>query len=133
MEAAGFALHVQRIRSYEKFTSEGMNYFYGDLFELMEKTFPSEFGGAVGDYQLVEEEDHNGQTRLSLRVHPDIPNLDEARLLRRLHDELGKDHWAKQFQMRVWRDAGTLRIRRETPHSSLRGKILPLHIDRGQR
>jgi len=133
MEAAGFALHVQRIRSYEKFTSEGMNYFYGDLFELMEKTFPSEFGGAVGDYQLVEEEDHNGQTRLSLRVHPDIPNLDEARLLRRLHDELGKDHWAKQFQMRVWRDAGTLRILRETPHSSLRGKILPLHIDRGQR
>ncbi|HEY1373000.1 MAG TPA: hypothetical protein VGH50_11065 [Candidatus Binatia bacterium] len=133
MEAAGFALHVHRIRSYEKFTSEGMNYFYGDLFELMEKTFPAEFGGAVGDYQLVEEEDRNGQTRLSLRVQPDIPNLDEARLLRRLHEELGKEHWANQFQMRVWREAGTLRIRREAPHMSLRGKILPLHIDRGQR
>jgi hypothetical protein len=110
-----------------------MNYFYGDLFELMEKTFPAEFGGAVGDYQLVEEEDRNGQTRLSLRVQPDIPNLDEARLLRRLHEELGKEHWANQFQMRVWREAGTLRIRREAPHMSLRGKILPLHIDRGQR
>ena len=130
LEEAGFALHLHRIRSYEKFTSEGMNYFYGDLFELMEKIFPSEFGGAIGDYQLVEEEDGNGQTRLTLRVHPDVPSLDEERLLRRLEQELGKEHWINQFQTRVWQEAGTLRIKREIPHSSLRGKILPLHIDR---
>jgi hypothetical protein len=121
---------VHRIRSYEKFTSEGMNYFYGDLFELMEKDFPAEFGGTIGDYQLVEEEDGNGQTRLTLRVDPGVPNLNEERLLRRLEEELSKGRWGNRFQTGIWRDAGTLRIKREAPHASLRGKILPLHIDR---
>jgi hypothetical protein len=130
MGEAGFSLHLHRIRSYEKFTSEGMNYFYGDLFGLMEKNFPVEFGGAIGDYQLVEEEDGNGQTRLTLRVDPGVPNLDEKRLLRRLEEELSNGRWANQLQTRVWRDAGTLRIKREAPHASLRGKILPLHIER---
>ena len=71
LEKVGLSLHLHQIRSFEKFTSEGMNYFYGDLFEILEKTFPSEFGGGPGDYQLVEEEDGNGQTRLTLVVHPE--------------------------------------------------------------
>jgi hypothetical protein len=130
MGEAGFSLHLHRIRSYEKFTSEGVNYFYGDIFQLMEKDFPRDFGGAIGDYQLVEEEDGNGQTRLTLRVDPGVPNLNEERLLRRLEEELSKGRWGNRFQTGIWRDAGTLRIKRETPHASLRGKILPLHIDR---
>jgi hypothetical protein len=32
---------------------------------------------------------------------------------------------------RIWQDAGTLRIKREIPYVSPRGKILPLHIPRG--
>jgi hypothetical protein len=133
LEEAGLTLHLHRIRSFEKFTSEGMNYFYGDLFELFETILPAEFGGGPGDYQLVEEEDSNGQTRLSLRVHPDVPNLNERRLVSRLEEELGRGHWENQFRMNVWRDAGTLRVKREVPHTSLRGKNLPLHIDRSSR
>ncbi len=133
LEEAGLTLHLHRIRSFEKFTSEGMNYFYGDLFELFETILPAEFGGGPGDYQLVEEEDSNGQTRLSLRVHPDVPNLNERRILSRLEEELGRGQWENQFRMKVWRDAGTLRIRREVPRTSLRGKNLPLHIDRSSR
>jgi hypothetical protein len=126
----GLTQHLHRIRSYEKFTSEGMNYFYGDLFEIFEKTLPAEFGGGPGDYQLVEEEDDRGQTRLTLRVHPDVPNLNENVLLRRLHEELAKGSRANEFGAKVWQDAGTLRVRREIPHASARGKILPLHISR---
>jgi hypothetical protein len=126
----GLTQHLNRIRSYEKFTSEGMNYFYGDLFEIFEKTLPAEFGGGPGDYQLVEEEDEHGQTRLTLRVHPDVPNLNEDALLRRLHEELAKGSRANEFGAKVWQNAGTFRIRREVPHSSPRGKILPLHISR---
>ena len=77
LEKAGLTLHLHQIRSFEKFTSEGMNYFYGDLYEIFEGDFPSEFGGSPGDYQLVEEEDDNGQTRLTLVVHPDVGELDE--------------------------------------------------------
>jgi hypothetical protein len=130
LEKAGFALHIHRVRSYEKFTSEGMNYFYGDLFELFEKTLPSEFGGGPGDYQLVEEEDDNRQTRLTLLVHPRAGKLDEERLIARLKEALAQGTKGSRFVGGVWQRAGTFRVRRQAPHSSPRGKILPLHIAR---
>jgi hypothetical protein len=130
LERAGLTQHLHRIRSYEKFTSEGMNYFYGDLHELFEKILPAQFGGGPGDYQLVEEEDENGQTRLTLRVRPNVPGIDDDALIGRLEEELAKGPWGREFQSKVWRDAGTFRVRREAPYSSPRGKILPLHISR---
>ena len=128
LEKAGLTLHLHHIRSYEKFTSEGMNYSYDGLLELIEKTLPAEFGGRPGDYQLVEEEDETGQTRLTLKVHPQAGELDEQRLLSRLREEMGRGSWGKEFQARVWDGAGTLRVRREAPFVSPRGKILPLQI-----
>jgi len=128
LEKVGLNLHLHSIRSFEKFTSEGMNYFYGDLYELFEKTFPSEFGGGPGDYQLVEEEDSNGQTRLTLLVHPEVGKLDEDRLLSRLMEGLAQGSRGNRFMSKLWQDAGTFRIKREIPFASPRGKILPLHI-----
>ena len=130
LEKLGLTLHVHHIRSFEKFTSEGMNYFYGDLFELLENALPSEFGGGPGDYQLVEEEDPNGQTRLTLVVHPQVGDVEEQRLLARVQEELGRGSRSNQFQTKIWQAAGTLRVRRAVPHASPRGKILPLHIPR---
>jgi hypothetical protein len=128
LERIGLTTHIHRVRSYEKFTSEGMNYFYGDLFELVEKTLPSEFGGGPGDYQLVEEEDDNRQTRLTLLVHPRAGNLDEERLIARLKETLAQGTKGSRFVAGVWQRAGTFRVRRQAPYSSPRGKILPLHI-----
>jgi hypothetical protein len=132
LERAGLTLHLHHIRSYEKFTSEGMNYYYGDIFEIFDKLLPEEFGGGPGDYQLVEEEDGAGRTRLTLRVHPKIANLNEEKIIARLSEHLASGSWEKQFQVRVWREAGTLRVRREAPHASERGKILPLHAKAGR-
>ncbi|HEV8340028.1 MAG TPA: hypothetical protein VGR25_10300 [bacterium] len=126
--AAGLNLHVHRIRSFEKFTSEGLNYFYGDLFELFEQTLPGEFGGGPGDYQLVEEEDEKGQTRLTLLVHPSVGGVDETRLISRVFASLSAGSRGNQFMARVWQGAGTVRVRRQAPHASPRGKILPLHL-----
>jgi hypothetical protein len=128
MGDAGFNLHVQHIRSYEKFTSEGMNYFYGDLFELFEQLLPAEFGGGPGDYQLVEEEDSRGQSRLTLVVHPEVGDLDEAKALARLRSALASGSQRNRFMSEMWQGAGTFRIRRAVPYASARGKILPLHI-----
>lgn len=132
LEKVGFTLHLHHIRSYEKFTSEGMNYFYGDLYELFEKKLPSEFGGGPGDYQLVEEEDENGQTRITLRVHPEAGEIDQEKLGSRLREAMGRGSWGNEFQARVWDGAGTLRIKREAPFASARGKILPLQIKKSQ-
>jgi len=128
LEKVGFTQHLHTIRSFEKFTSEGMNYFGTDLFEVLEKTIPSEFGGGPGDYQLVEEEDPSGQTRLTLLVHAEVGELDEQRLLKALQDVLGQGSRDNRFMAKVWQAAGTLRVRREAPHGGLKGKILPLHI-----
>src|SRR5262249_38459952 len=89
LEEAGLALHLHGIRSFEKFTGEGMNYYFGELLELIEKKLPTEFGGAPGDYQLVEEEEA-GRTCLTLRIDPCIGALDEKKITTRLRAELGK-------------------------------------------
>ena len=130
LENAGFTLHIHGVRSFEKFTSEGMNYFYGDLFELFEKTLPAEFGGGPGDYQLIEEEDAGGQTRLTLLLHPAVDGVDEAKLIARLKEALRSGASGGRFMTDIWQNAGTLRVLREPPRASARGKILPLHITR---
>lgn len=130
LERAGLSLHLHHIRSHDKFTSEGMNYFYGDLYELLEKVLPAEFGGGPGDYQIVEEEDESGQTRLTLRVDPRVGALDQRKLLARFRRELAAGSRANAFQSGVWQNAGTLRVRREAPVASARGKILPLQMQK---
>ena len=124
----GLSLHLHNIRSFEKLTSEGMNYFYGDLFELFEKILPAEFGGGPGDYQLLEEEDSQGQTRLSLVVDPAVGRLDESKILARLREAIAQGSRNNLFMSNVWQASGTFRIKRTIPHASGRGKILPLHI-----
>lgn len=128
LQRAGFTRHIHTIRSFEKFTSEGVNYSGTDLFELLENSIPAEFGGAPGDYQLVEEEDGNGQSRLTLMVHPSVGDLDEENLISRLQRGLAQGSRNHRFMTMIWRDAGTFRIKREAPLASARGKILPLHI-----
>jgi len=85
-------------------------------------------GGGAGDYQLVEEEDNNDRTRLTLIVHPEVGNLDESQVLARLREAFSDGSRGNRFMTEVWQGAGTFRIRREVPYASPRGKILPLHI-----
>jgi hypothetical protein len=104
------------------------NYYYADLFEIFEKILPAEFGGALGDYQLVEEENSGGQTMLTLLVHPQIGELNEKKLLERVEAAFAQGPWGNQLMARIWHEAGSFRIRRAVPHASPRGKILPLHM-----
>jgi hypothetical protein len=129
--SVGLSLHLDHIRSFEKFTTEGMNYHYGDLYDLLETRLPAEFGGVPGDYQLIEDEDDAGQTTLTLLVHPDLNGLDEARVLTRLRTEMAKRSRGHRFMATVWENAGTFKIKRAVPHASPRGKILPLHMSAG--
>jgi hypothetical protein len=126
---SGLALHLHQIRSYEKFTSEGMNYHYGDLYEFIEKRLPAEFGGAPGDYQLVEEEDEAGQTRLILVVHPAVEALNEQKLIAYVRDEMSSRSRGDRFVADLWAGAGAFKLKRSVPHASPRGKITPLHMN----
>lgn len=123
---AGLTLHVHHVASHEKFTSEGLNYNYRPLFEFIEAGLPEEFGGIIGDYQLIEEEDDSGTTRLTLSIHPRLDNVDEAEIRERLLEELQKGSVQNREVARRWDAAATVRTKRAAPLESERGKILPL-------
>lgn len=124
----GLGLHLHSVRSFEKFTSEGMNYFFADLFEIFERRLPNEFGGGPGDYQMIEEEAEDGRSRLRVLVHPRVSGLDEQGLLRRIVDILTQGTPGNRVTAKLWEMTGTLEIRREPPRASARGKILPLQL-----
>lgn len=133
LHAAGLTLHVHDVGSFEKLTGEGLAYSRDDLFELLETTLPDRFGGGPGDYQLVEEEEADGRTLLTLLVDPKVGPLDESELLERLGAELAAGSRSHRFMAAVWAQEGTLRLRRERPIASARGKVLPLRLAQGDR
>jgi hypothetical protein len=95
---------------------------------MMDRIFPAEFGGGPGDYQLVEEEDADGLTRLSLCIDPSVGEIDEERVRSRLQNMFDTSPWGSRSIAKAWRGTGTFRVKRDAPRASARGKILPLHI-----
>ena len=80
LERVGWRRHLSGIRSYEKLTGGGVTFYGTEVIRILEHVLPAEFGGAPTDYQLVEEEHETGSPLLTLRVHPSIGTIDEARL-----------------------------------------------------
>ena len=128
MHTAGLTLHVHNVGSFEKLTSEGLAFSIDELYELLETDLPDRFGGGAGDYQLVEEEGAGAKSYLTLLVDPKIGPVDEATVLDFLTASLASGSRNKRFMARVWQDAGTLRIQRQVPVTSARGKTLPIRM-----
>jgi hypothetical protein len=123
----GFATHLRNVRSFGKLTGEGVSLVGSDVEQVLERELPSRFGGTPLDYQLVEEEDDRGFTRLTLLVHPRLEIGDETLIAETVRHALRKAGGAAAFSAAVWDRTGTLRVRREPPRPSPRGKQLMLH------
>jgi hypothetical protein len=128
LEKPGFTEHIFHIRGFDKLTGEGMTFVGTDLIRIIEEVLPARFGGYSTDFQLQEEEDERGQTRVNVLVTPELGPVDEDALVRTVLAELKKGHAGNRLMAQVWSDAGTLRVRREKPLLTTRGKLLPLHI-----
>lgn len=131
----GFDTHISHIRSFEKLTGEGVTFVNTDFIQFMEEILPKKFGGESTDYQLIEEEDPNGLTRLNLLISPRVGEIDAksvvetfVNLLRKAEDS--PESWA-QAGSAMWAQAGTIRVKREYPIPTRRAKILPFHILKG--
>lgn len=124
-DEVGYFTHLHTIRSVEKLTGIGMTILGGDLYRVLEECLAARFGGAVTDYQLVEEEDARGKPRYTLLVDPDVGTLDEQRLVATFLDELGALRSHYRFMTNLWAEAGVVRVRRHRPLPTPRGKILP--------
>ena len=128
----GFDTTLGNISSYEKLTGEGVTFIDTDLVRIIEKELPEMFGGRSTDYQLVEQEDADGFTRLHLLVSPRVGNIDETAivdkfmlLLRRGEDS--PESWA-QSGVEMWRQSGILKVKRDDPVTTRSGKILPFYL-----
>ncbi len=123
-EALGFTRHISDIRSFRKLSGEGMTLIGNEIERVLEEELPARCGGTSQDYQLVEEEDENGLTRLSLLVSPKV-DVDEARALEVLNEALSRGSAAAALSRTIWKQGGNLRVLREEPRWTRAGKLIP--------
>jgi hypothetical protein len=130
LETYGYQEHLRHIRSLRKLTGEGVTLVGSEMVHILEEVLPGRFGGSPLDYQLLEEEDEQGFTRLSLMVSPKIEIADEAAVVEAVLEALGQGSVAADLTRAIWSQARTLRVKRGEPIWTARGKLMPLHLKR---
>jgi len=128
LDSVGYTRHLRRIESFQKLTGEGMTLVGSEAIRILERVLPSRFGGSPLDYQLVEEEDERGFTRLCVLVSPRVSVADEAAVIDCVAAALDSGSGMAKSSNAIWHQAGTLRLRRGEPVRSAVGKQLPLYI-----
>ena len=127
-EAYGFHDHIRYLRSFRKLTGEGVTLIGSEMVQILEEVLPARFGGSPLDYQLMEEEDDKGFTRLTLIVSPKINIPDETKLSEVILEALGKGSDSADLSRAIWNQAKSLRVKRTEPIWTDRGKLMPLHL-----
>ncbi len=130
LESYGYTTHLHAIRSYSKLVGEGVTLIGNEMLSILEQVLPARFGGSALDYQLLEQEDENGLTRLYVVVSPRLEIADERQIIEVVLDALRQSSPMGDAARNVWQQAGTLQVKRMEPVWTARGKLLPLHIQR---
>lgn len=130
LEGLGLRTHLRGVRSFRKLVGEGVTLVGGDMIRVLEEVLPARFGGTPLDYQLIEDEDERGFTRLSLRVSPRLPIADAGAIVTEMLEALRRTSVAADLARAYWQAAGSFRIVREDPIVSPRGKQTPLKVMR---
>jgi hypothetical protein len=128
LETYGLTEHLRHIHSFRKLTGEGVTLVGSEMIKILEEVLPVRFGGTPLDYQLVEEEDEQGFTRLSLLVNPRIEVKDEKEVIEVVLEGLERSSVAADIARTIWDQAKTLRVKRTDPIWTTRGKLMPLHL-----
>jgi hypothetical protein len=128
LEALGFSEHLREIRSFSKLTGEGVTLVGSEMVRILEEVLPAHFGGTPLDYQLVEEEDKEGFTRLSLLINPSLAIADHNAVIEVVLEAMARNSVGADSASAIWKQANTLRVKREKPIWTARGKLMPLHM-----
>jgi len=130
LEKAGLGIHLRSIRSFEKLTGAGMTFQDADIIRVLETDFPSRFGGAATDYQIIEGEGEKGEPLLELLIHPRLGPVDEAAAAGFLLERIGRGSGVEKVMGLTWKAAGIVRVERRPPVAGPTGKILHLRVER---
>lgn len=128
-EEAGLRRHIREIYSFRKLTGEGTTLVGSEMVRVLDEVLPERFGGSSVDYQLVEEEDERGFTRLTLVVSPRVHVTSEQELVATVLRALGDTNLARDIRS-IWDQAGAMQVRRIEPSLALGGKVRPLVVKR---
>lgn len=123
----GFTTHIRQISSFRKLTGEGVTLVGSDMVHILEHVLPSQFGGSLLDYQLVEEENEQGFTKLVLYVDPSVSIKDENDLVEAFLDAMKQSAPSVRLAQAEYRTGDVVTIRREKPLVTSRGKYFPIH------
>lgn len=133
LESYGFTDHLLHVRSFRKLTGEGVTLVGNEMVHILEEVLPARFGGSPTDYQLLEEEDEQGFTRLSLLVSPSVGAIDEEVIINAVMEGLERSSVAADLARVIWNQAKILRVKRMEPFWTERGKLMPLHLARSPK
>ncbi len=127
---AGFDVHISNLRSYEKLTGEGVTFVGTDFVWIVERHLPEAFGGQSTDYQVLEQENHNGLPQLQLVVSPRVGEINESEVVNTFLRQLKKaeDRGWGQAGTAMWEQCRMVQIIRDYPVPTASGKILPFHL-----
>jgi hypothetical protein len=106
LEEVGYTEHLSEIRSFRKLTGEGVTLVGSEMIRILEEVLPARFGGSSLDYQMVEEEDGQGLTRLTLLISPKLEIADDAAVIDVVLDALGRNNLAGQLTRGIWTRRG---------------------------
>jgi hypothetical protein len=132
-ESYGYTTHVREIHSYSKLVGEGVTLIGNEMLHILEDVLPARFGGSPLDYQLLEQEDGQGFTRLYLLIHPRVEITDEQAVIEVMLQGLRRSSPMADAARTVWQQAQTIQIKRQEPVWTASGKLMPLHIQRVTR
>lgn len=128
LENYGYTTHVREVQSYSKLVGEGVTLIGSEMLRILEETLPAQFGGTPLDYQMMEEEDAQGYTRLYLIVSPRVQIEDEQQVVDSVLRAMRESSPMTDAARIVWQQTDTIRVKRQEPIVSPRGKLLPLRI-----
>ena len=116
---------LHTIRSSDKITGYGVNIDVSDVAYVLEDALPRHVGGAVGDYQLIQEQDSNGLPRYSLFIDPRVGSVEPDTAKDRFYRELNRRRSYYGFMTAILQKEHALQIRRASPRRAGHGKLLP--------
>ncbi len=122
----GFDRQIRDIFSFGKLTGQGITLLGSDVVRALEVALPARFGGAPGDFQLVEYEGPR-QTQLRLRVNPRLGRL-PADKVRECFLEAIRPCAGGVGAARLFRHTGAIEVVLDEPYATATGKIHPLHL-----
>lgn len=129
-EKLGFTTHLRDIHSYSKLTGEGVSLVGSEMMRILEEVLPARFGGSALDYQLLEQEDEKGFTRLYLIISPRIAIEDEQKVIQVVLNAMRESSNMADAARTVWQQAGIFSVKRMEPVWTRRGKFPSLRRER---